>query len=144
MYKTNYMYTREVTLQEAQHFYEASVKCLQEGSPIKTPIAKTLTKLEPVLGEASKTLRKQLAEVVDKYDEEKKEPIYKEGKTLEDYMKVVEESSSNTISIEIYTVKPTESLIFPNGTRMRLIDYLEKGVNIPAGTALFLIDNYIK
>lgn len=134
---------RTMNLEEVHKFYEASVLALDNGSPIKTPIFKTLDKIRDILNKEGEILKVSLEDKVEKYGEDGK-PVFKEGVLEEDYIKIINESRAKEVEIEITCVKETDNYILPNGQRIRLSDYLEKAVNIPSKTFALLNEYYIK
>lgn len=140
--------SREMSVKDAYVFFEMSLKALKEGSPIKTPIFKTTQELQKTLAENAKIIRETLDSFLIKEKITEKDengfPVITEESLKEKYHKLIEEKENEVILVDIHTTRGNSNFILPNGDRIRLLDYLEKAVALPATTFSVLMEYYIK
>lgn len=134
---------QKMSLGEVDLLFRKTTSALEQKSPVKNALIKTLEGLQVILQEESKEFLETLNKIVKEYDKEGK-PIFKKGFTEKEYTEAINTNKAKEVEVEIHQVRATENYILPNGQRIRIIDFLEKSVDISPAVFLVLKENYIK
>jgi len=133
----------KMNLEEADLLFRKTTGALEQGSPVKAPLIKTLEKLQPILREEGKKFMEEIKVMVKEYSEDGK-PVFNEGYEEKDYFTAINLNKAKEVEVEVHTIRPTENYILPNGQRIRIVDFLEKATNISPQVYLVLTEHYIK
>lgn len=134
---------KTMNLGEVDSLFRQTTACLEQKSPVKSPLIKTLKGLQPILQQEATEFVKELEKMVDSYEENGK-PNLKEGVSEEDYMTAINANKAKEVQVEIHTIKETENYILPTGERIRIKDYLEKSVDVTPAVFNLLTEVYLQ